>query len=389
MQDASAVKTKKLYYENAYENRFTANVVSVSGNDVVLDATAFFPEEGGQEADTGVLAGYPVTDVQIRDGEIHHFLDMPEGHLSAGDAVSGELDWERRFSNMQQHSGEHLFSGIVHRRYGFDNVGFHLSGREVTLDFSGSIPPKDLPEIEAEVNRAITADIETRIRFLDGEEKESTEYRSKLDLSGEVRLVEFPGIDACACCAPHVRRTGEIGLLKVVSMINWKGGVRVSILCGGRALAFLREEHDIVTRSANYLTTSASEIFPQIQRMKEEIAALKSEKAALLKKLLMMQAEAVPADAENAVLFTEEADAKTAREIVNELAAHHAGCAAVFIGNDASGYSYVIGSRNKDVREVCAIFRENFGGKGGGKPEMAQGSVSASKDAVLAVLDAE
>ena len=387
MQDASVVTTGKLYDENAYETEFVARVVSVSGNDVVLDRTLFFPEEGGQEPDTGFLAGYPVTDVQIREGEIHHYLQLEAGdggnHFPVpGHSVTGRIDWERRFSNMQQHSGEHLFSGTVHRKYGFDNVGFHLSGREVTLDFDGVIPAEDIPSLELEVNRAITANIECRIRMTSKEERQHLEYRSKLDLDGEVRIVEFPGVDACACCAPHVRRTGEIGLLKVIRMINYKGGVRVSILCGERALTYLQAEHGILSETANYLTTAPSEILPQIRRMQDEIGTLKAAKNALGKKLLLCEAAAVPQNAENVVLFTEDADAKAARELINQLAGKHSGYIAVFLGNGSGGYSYVIGSREKDVREICAALKEKYGGKGGGKPDMAQGSVNASEEQI-------
>ncbi len=393
MRDASEVRTEKLYYDDAYAVEFTATVISAEGGDVVLDRTLFFPEEGGQEPDTGVLGGFRVKDVQIRDGEIHHYLDPGEGGTAAdwerGASVKGIIDRERRFSNMQQHSGEHLFSGVVHRRYGFDNVGFHLSGREVTLDFDGVIPAGDLDGIEEEVNRAITADIPSRIHLIPKGQTPEIEYRSKLDLDDEIRIVEFPGIDACACCAPHVRRSGEIGLLKVVGMIRWKSGVRVSILCGGRALRYLQEEHRIVTEAANFLTTSAAEVVPQIRRMKEEIRELAAGKAALAGKLLELRAESIPEEAEHALIFTAETDPKAARETVTRLAERHPGYAAVFTGSDGAGYSYVIGSRERDVREICALFRERYGGKGGGRPGFVQGAVAASEEELRKTLQEE
>ena len=243
MQDASTVRTRKLYYEDAYQTSFTARVLSIDGRDVVLDQTLFFPEEGGQSPDRGVLAGYKVLDVQIRDGEIHHILsEKPDNGLEAlspdaewkGSTVTGVIDWDHRFSNMQQHSGEHLFSGIVHRRFGLENVGFHCSDREVTLDYNGSLTAEQLQAVEREVNAAIVKNIPSEVRFLYGEEAKTAVYRSKLDLSGEVRVVTFAGVDACACCAPHVARTGEIGCLKVVGVQKWKSGVRVNILCGAR-----------------------------------------------------------------------------------------------------------------------------------------------------------
>lgn len=395
MQDASEVRTLKLYYEDAYAREFDAVVLSSdrkeSTADVVLDRTLFFPEEGGQSPDSGILAGFRVTDVQILDGEIHHFLKIEGGEAAEGriplpgDPVHGVIDWAHRFSNMQQHSGEHLFSGIVHRRFGFDNVGFHLSDREVTLDFDGVIPPEAVPEIEAEVNRAIYANGESRVLMTTPEERENMEYRSKLDLPGEVRIVVFPGVDACACCAPHVRRTGEIGILKVVGMIAYKGGVRVSILCGERALRALAEDHRIVSETANHLTTSASEILPQIVRMQEEIRGLKAAKRELAGKLLAEKARAVPAEADAALIFVEESDAKAAREVVNALAREHSFCAGVFTGDDEKGYSFVIGSAGDGAEKACAILRERFGARGGGKAGMAQGFVAASEGAIRAL----
>ena len=412
MLDANHVKTGKIYYEDAYAASFTAVVVSAEGNDIVLDRTAFFPEEGGQSADTGTLAGLEVVDVRIRDGLIHHIVKTeknepesgdagenrdtvtnPEGAaegsvglLSPGDTVSGTIDWERRFSNMQQHSGEHLFSGITHRKYGYDNVGFHLSDREVTLDFSGVIPPEGLAEIEEEVNRAVTANIESVIMTVSGEESRKIDYRSKLDLPGEIRIVTFPGVDACACCAPHVRRTGEIGLLKVISCVAYKGGSRVSILCGARAFRYLAEEHRILTGIANEMTTSVGEVTASYHRMRDEIRDLKEKKLSMNRRLLLLEAERIPADERNAVIFEEEADARAVRETVLGLAEKRTGYAAVFTGNDGDGYSYIIaGGNGADARSAASLLREKFGARGGGKPEMVQGFVHA-KEVELAAL---
>ena len=400
MQDASAVRTVKLYYEDAYRTEFDAVILTARKTeeegagavlDVVLDRTCFFPEEGGQSPDRGVLAGLEVTDVQILDGDIHHFLayphQLPGGEipemLSPGRKVEGQIDWAYRFSNMQQHSGEHLFSGIVHQRYGFENVGFHLGAGEVTLDFDGVIPAEDLPEIEREANRAVWSNLPSVVRMTTYEERQDLVYRSKLDLKGEVRIVTFPGIDSCACCAPHVRRTGEIGIVKAVSMIRWKGGVRVSILCGGRALAFLQQMQDIVQKTAGFLTTSAENVYPQVGRLKEEVKELSARVKAAAAKDLIRRAEALPEGTENAALTAEEADAAAVREAVNAMMKRHEGFCGIFTGAEGKGYSFVIGSRTKDCRELCAHLRECFGARGGGKPEMVQGSVNASESELL------
>ena len=385
MLDSSTVKTEKLYYKDAYMCEFEANVLSADGNDIVLDATAFFPEEGGQSADRGMLAGYEVVDVQIKDGYIHHYLgkaydEKNTAKFEAGSIVSGKVDWNHRFSNMQQHSGEHLFSGLVHTKYGFDNVGFHLSDREVTMDFSGVIPPDGLREIEDDVNRAISQNIPSEIVFLEGEEASLAEYRSKLALTEAVRVVRFPGYDACACCAPHVRRTGEIGCLKVVSVIKYKGGIRVSILCGSRAMDLFNHDRDILVMTANYLTTSSDEVYESVNRLKTENTELKAKlkQAGLL--VMKMKVDAVSAGDGNVLMFEDaDADQTGIREAVNGLVEKKSGYCAVFAGSDAEGYRFIIGKRDGDARLASTLLRERFGARGGGKPAMVQGSVQASE----------
>lgn len=383
MQDAGIVKTGKLYDEDAYAVSFDAEVLSAEGNDVVLDRTLFFPEEGGQQADRGVLGGIEVADVQIRGDEIHHLLktaDVRAAGILPGMRVSGEIDRAFRFSNMQQHSGEHLFSGLVHRLFGFNNVGFHLSEREVTLDFDGVIPAERIGELEILVNRIITEDIPSRIRYVSGSEREELEYRSKIDLPGLVRIVEFPGYDTCACCAPHVRRTGEIGVLIVTGMIRWKSGVRVSILCGERAVRQCRKDRDIVIKTANYLTTSPDEIYSQSVKAKEELRAMKARLTELGKRQLEKDADAADPALPDVFLFSPDAEAAAARSTVNRLTAVHEGWSGVFTGSDSRGYSFVIGAgKNADARKAAALLRQQFGAKGGGSDKMVQGSVMAAE----------
>ena len=383
MQDAGIVKTGKLYDEDAYAVSFDAEVLSAEGNDVVLDRTLFFPEEGGQQADRGVLGGIEVADVQIRGDEIHHLLktaDVRAAGILPGMRVSGEIDRAFRFSNMQQHSGEHLFSGLVHRLFGFNNVGFHLSEREVTLDFDGVIPAERIGELEILVNRIITEDIPSRIRYVSGREREELEYRSKIDLPGLVRIVEFPGYDTCACCAPHVRRTGEIGVLIVTGMIRWKSGVRVSILCGERAVRQCRKDRDIVIKTANYLTTSPDEIYSQSVKAKEELRAMKARLTELGKRQLEKDADAADPALPDVFLFSPDAEAAAARSTVNRLTAVHEGWSGVFTGSDSRGYSFVIGAgKNADARKAAALLRQQFGAKGGGSDKMVQGSVMAAE----------
>jgi alanyl-tRNA synthetase len=378
MLDSSTVKTGKIYYEDAYRVSFSARVLSVEGKDVVLDETAFFPEEGGQSPDRGSLSGTPVADVQIKDGYIHHIL-AKEPTFAEGDTVFGEIDWERRFSNMQQHSGEHLFSGVVCGTFGYDNVGFHLSDSEVTLDFSGSLTMEEALMAEKRVNEAIAANIPSKIDFLVGEDIEKASYRSKLALAGPVRVVSFPGIDACACCAPHVKRTGEIGLLKVVSVMRWRTGVRVSILCGSRAMELFDREHESLTKTARFLTTSADEVYNMTVKARKENETLRAALKKAVSEVMHLKVEAVPEGDGNVCLFEENLDGAAMREAVNALVMKRGGFSGVFSGSDGAGWNFVIGTQNGDARVMCAALRDGFGARGGGRPEMVQGSVKASQ----------
>jgi len=379
MLDSSKIRTRKLYYEDAYKTEFTAKVVSANAGDIVLDRTAFFPEEGGQSADTGVLGGFRVADVKIKDGEIHHLLEDRNASFEAGTEISGRIDWQHRFSNMQQHSGEHIFSGLVHSTYGFDNVGFHLSDNEVTLDFNGVIGPDGIRDIERRANEIIFRNIPSEIRFLSGEEAKTAEYRSKIDLDDEIRVVTYPGVDACACCAPHVALTGEIGCLKVVGLQNYKGGIRVSILCGMRAMEVFFHDRDILEKTANYLSNSTDEVYHLVVKARTELAETKAALAEAAKKLVQVRIDQIPAGDGNAVLFEESLDAGTMRSAVNSLVQKKNGFCGVFAGSDADGYRYVIGKQGGDARNINNELREKFGARGGGKPEMVQGSVTASR----------
>lgn len=399
MNDASKVVTRKLYDEDAYRTEFEAVVKRAETRpdgrcDVVLDQTAFFPEEGGQYPDRGTLDGFPVEDVQIADGEIHHIVgpvrpaaeSTPTAHFTAGRTVSGRIDWADRYSKMQMHSGEHIFSGLVYKRFGYDNIGFHLSPSEMTMDFEGKIPEEALAEIESEANRAVYENVKTRVIFPTPDERENMQYRSKLDLKGKVRIVIFPGYDACACCAPHVRSTAEIGLIKVISSQNWKGGTRVRLACGKRAFEYLRKEHAELNRTARFLSAANDEVYDLAVRAKNENQRLKSELKKAEGQLLEAKAGSVPPEAENVVLFSEEADPKAARDVINKLVLKHPGYCAVFTKRDKGGWSFIVGSSNKDCRDVSALLRERFGARGGGKPEMVQGSVEAGRGEIEVLL---
>ena len=287
----SEINTVRLYDRDAYARVFEATVISceeITKEDrrlyeVVLDQTLFFPEEGGQSPDKGVINDIQVTDVQINNEIITHYL---ESAIPAGSKVMGRIDWAHRFNNMQQHSGEHVFSGIVHKKFGYDNVGFHLSDQVVTMDFNGVLTAEQGAEIEWEVNQAIAQNVEIVISYPSKDELASIKYRSKIDIEGQVRIVTVTGYDVCACCAPHVRRTGEIGGLKVMSLHNYKGGVRISILCGLRALEAFREKCSIVSDLTSFLTTGQENLVTTVQKLKASNQSLSSELSAAKQQLL-------------------------------------------------------------------------------------------------------
>lgn len=373
--------TLTLYDQDAYATQFNATVVSCEeskkGFAVVLDQTLFFPEEGGQSPDKGTLNGIEVCDVQIKKDIITHTLKQP---LLPGTAVSGKLNWEHRFSNMQQHSGEHLFSGLVNRYLGYNNVGFHLSDQIVTMDFDGPLTAEDIAKIEWEVNDAISRNIATEVTFPSKEELASMDYRSKIEIEGQVRIVTYPGYDVCACCAPHVKQTGEIGILKVVSVQNYKGGMRISILCGFRALEDYRQKHSSVLAISNALSAKQEDISNAVAKLSQENIDLKRQLTALQLQIMEQKIAAISSDCPNVCLFEENLDMKTARETVNHLTESHPGYCGIFIGNDARGYQYVVGSSSLDARELSNQLKELFHAKGGGSAAMIQGSLSGTKD---------
>lgn len=400
-------KIVEMYYESAYIKEFDAVVISCKERkdgkyDVILDRTAFFPEQGGQSSDIGTIvddngAEHNVNHVSIKNESladscenleeninesmavIRHVVDTP---LTEGENVHGVIDWAHRFSNMQQHTGEHIFSGIVASEYGYDNVGFHLSDTEVTMDYNGLLTSENIRDIELKVNRAIWENVPVICEFPDEQTLKSLNYRSKKELSGDVRIVTVKGYDVCACCAPHVEHTGEIGILKVTGLQNYKGGVRVNILCGKRALEYITSQQQIVDELSRQFTTSFDNIIPSVKKLSAENAYLKGELSATKEKLIEYELKEIPSDKENVILVKDEStDGNSMRKIVNLLSQSHDGFSGVFAGTDEKGYKFVFssGQKKKDLNEVIKVLREDFGAKGGGNAQMIQGSLSAIK----------
>ena len=376
--------TQKLYYLDAHQKTFTAAVLSCvpgkHGYDVVLDRTCFYPEGGGQPGDTGSLSGVRVTDTHERGDEIVHFCDAP---LAVGETVEGAIDYDRRFSFMQLHSGEHILSGIVHRRFGYENVGFHMGTDFVTIDFSGMLGPDDLAAVEAEANEWIWKNIPIRITWPSPDELAAIPYRSKKELTGQVRIVTIPDVDICACCGTHVSNTGEIGFVKIFSCVKFHDGVRLEILCGRRALQYMSALVEQNRRVSGLLSAKPLQTADAAARLLEAEAALKLRAAQLEEQVFAQKAQAL-AGAGNVLLFEPPMTPDSVRRLTDLVMNACGGRAAVFAGSDAEGYKYAVGEADGDLRQFVKELNAELHGRGGGKPFFAQGSVAASRAGIEA-----
>ena len=370
----------RLYDEDAYLNSFNAVVMGCSEKDgkyeIILDRTAFFPEGGGQLADIGRIDTAIISDVQEKDGKIIHYADSP---IEFGRTVNCAIDWERRFSFMQQHTGEHIVSGLVHTYYGYDNVGFHLGSEIVTMDYNGMLTDEDLRTIEIMANRAVADNIEVKTGYPSESVLSSLEYRSKKEIEGAIRIVEIPGVDVCACCAPHVKRTGEIGIIKLVNVEKYKQGCRVSMHCGFRALSDYNMKEEQVKLISRDLSSKESDIYSNVLNLKEEIAEYKSQINALQKELIEYKIDSFDTSKDTAVIFEKNADMTMLRNYANRLRDKGVSLVATFNEAEGNSFRYIV-MGNENVKEISKKLNETFSGKGGGSDEMAQGSITATKE---------
>ena len=378
----------KLYYDSAYIKEFEAQVLSCQegkkGWEITLSATAFYPEGGGQPADTGILGNVRVTDVHEKDGQVVHYTDGP---LPVGEMVRGVIDWDRRFQHMQEHSGEHLVSGLIHQRFGYDNVGFHMGTDEVTIDFNGTLEWADLMAIEEKANGMIWENLEISAVYPEKDELDAMEYRCKKELTGAVRIVSIPGGDVCACCGTHVERTGEIGLVKFLSMIHYKGGVRISLLCGKRAVEDYERKRDQVQRISVLLSARPGEIARAVEKLKDEEAKLQEKLVAAYDKLLASEVRGIKEGDGDIFILEPDFEAIQLRHLVNRLLEEKKGRTVLALGGATEGsFLYVLGSRDGDMRRLSRELNGLLNGRGGGSAQMAQGTFFATKDQLQAIL---
>ena len=373
------MKTRKLYYEDSHMRTFSARVLSCEsterGYEVILDATAFYPEGGGQASDTGTLNGIRVKDTRERGDAVVHFC---EAALEAGTEVEGILDWEPRFHRMQQHSGEHIVSGIIHRRWGYHNVGFHMGSDIITIDFDGVIPAEELPSLEAEANSAVWQNLAVKCWYPGEEELPSVFYRTKRALPWPVRIVQVPGFDSCACCGTHVKATGEIGLIKLFSVMGFRGGTRMEMSCGSSALKLLNAAYEQNRQVSQAFSAKIGETGAAARRMNEVEAQLKYRIVGLEKRIFTGIADAC-AGKGDVVHFEETLDNTAVRDLADAIAESCGGTAAVFSGSDEAGYAFCLVTRNGDLRTLGKEMTKALNGRGGGKPVFQQGRVQAKK----------
>ena len=371
------MKTQRLYETDAYCREFTARVLSCTpaegGYAVVLDKTAFFPEGGGQAADTGALDSVAVTDVQLQGDTVIHMAADP---LPVGETVTGRIDWEQRFARMQKHTGEHIVSGLIWRRYGLHNVGFHLGSEDVTLDLDGELTRQQLDELETLANRVVWENRPVRAWFPTPEELTALEYRSKKAVEGSLRIVEIEGVDRCACCAPHVARTGEIGAIRLLEFLRYKGGVRIHMQCGLDALLEGRLHFHEVTAAAARLSVKPTELTAAVERLLAQRDELSRQLRQERSRAAAAYARTAPPEEVSPLFLSGEPDNAAMRQVLELLLVRGVRPAGVFVGEDPLGYRFAA-MGGDDLPGLARRMKAQLGSRGGGSAEIIQGQVTA------------
>lgn len=372
------MEIERLYEADPYIREFDARVVACEQVKdhyrILLDRTAFFPEGGGQPGDRGMIGEALIKDTHEKDGMIWHYSDRG---LNPGNEVHGKIDWDFRFSNMQNHAGEHIVSGLIHGKYGYDNVGFHMGSEAVTLDINGELTKEQVKEIEKEANAAIEANIPIQVFIPEKRVLEQMEYRSKKELEGDVRIVEISGYDRCACCGTHPLRTGEIRLIKILSVQNYKGGVRIAMLSGNRALDDYMDKHESVVDISHLLSAKTGEITGAVERLLKEMADLKYTMVQMKRELMERKAKTLEISGNAVCVEENEFKGNELREYANMLSERVEKVLVVSGGTD-SQRRYVLIDKRGGAKTLGQEIQTLFGGKGGGSPQMIQGTMSGN-----------
>lgn len=376
-------KMIKLFDEDSYIKSFSASVVSCEkyqdGYLVLLDKTAFFPTAGGQECDGGTLDGMEVLSVILRDDEVYHFVKNP---IEVGKSVTGEIYWADRLRKMQHHSAEHIVSGLAFSQFGLTNIGFHLGADDVTIDYDTEISESGLTELERLANEVVRKNLEISASYPTEAELENISYRSKKEILGRIRIVTIPGVDVCACCAPHVRQTGEIGLIKFTDMMRHRGGVRIRMICAEDALCDYSEKQKNAYEISKMLSVPQNEVADGVSRVLDELSEQKRKNSELQRDFAAYEAQKVPETDGNYLAFTALSDKNAQRLLATEAKKRVNGVFMLVSGDDETGYSYII--LGETASEAAKKLNAALSGKGGGKNGMAEGRFFASKDRIEA-----
>ncbi len=374
--------TERLFYKDSFLKTCTAVVLDCKSCEnwfeIRLNRTVFYPEGGGQPYDTGMLNEVRVWEVQEKDDEIWHYTKEP---MEIGTQVEARIDWERRFDLMQQHSGEHIVSGMIHEKYGYHNVGFHMGAETITIDFDGEIPERELREIENKVNQYIWENHSIHVSWPSKDELGTIPYRSKKALSGDVRIVTWPGADICACCGVHVKYAGEIGQVVFLSSQRFKGGVRIEMVCGKRTQDYLHQLQEQNRKISQLLSAKWKEIAAAVEKLHNEYQQMKFRMIGMeYERISNIVKETIGVG--NVLLFENQLSPENARKLSADVMEVCGGVCAVFCGNDEDGYRYAIGEKNGDLRGMVKEMNGQLCGRGGGKPFFVQGSLMASQEAI-------
>lgn len=370
--------TEKLYYKDAYIKTFRACVISADERngkfDVVLDRSAFFPNQGGQSADSGYIGTSRVLDVYEDAGTLHHVCDTP---VSVGAELDCSLDFDQRFEKMQSHTAEHLLCGIMHKLYGCENVGFHLGEDEVVFDVNTVLTSEQMDEVLVTANRAVYENRKVSARFPSSSELQAMAYRSKSDISGEVRIVEIEGYDSCACCAPHVSYTGEIGVISILNFEKHRGGTRIYMLAGVRAERDYTKRRAVAQRISALTSEPQATIDVAVEKLINDAENLRQSLKQAKETEARLRAELMPKADKNAVVLLADFKIPELISFSNEASSKVGGVLVALCGKDGD-FKYVISSKETDVRALAKDINAALLGRGGGRPEMIQGSFAST-----------
>lgn len=375
--------TQKLYDNDSHATEFDAVVLGCEKmGDVYkteLDRTLFFPEEGGQCSDRGHVDGVDIIGAELCGDTIYHISLEP---LTVGKSVHGSIDFALRFRNMQNHSGEHIICGIAHKLYGYENVGFHLGEKVVTMDLSGELSADDIKKIELLANEAVVRNMPVMAYYPTDDELASMDFRAKGEIDGKVRVVTIGDVDSCACCAPHVKHTGEIGIIKIIDAMRHRGGMRLSILCGFDALRDYDERCEAAKSISGLLSVPRDEIAHGVQNLFDDANRLRAELSQKEKKLSELAAATVQSSDANICLFCTDADGDSLRRMANILKEKTPRLAIALSGSDECGYTYVMAISSGDIAPFATDANSALNGRGGGKGTMASGRFACTREKI-------